>query len=169
MILFTHSTVCGHHANRVWNNRSGSENMWEVCLFSSQDNKILWLSNMANTLFEKFLRCAKASGLSFLDCAFWVLIGWAHKLWSHGVVTEIGSSNRYKENCAHNPCDHSLPAQPISIRKAQSRKKAHKPLHTSWISPKMCLPCLIIIPILLFWLKNKQTFHMFLLRDLYFM
>ena len=29
--------------------------------------------------------------------------------------------------------------QPISIPKAQSRKKAHKPLHTSWIFPKMCL------------------------------
>ena len=43
------------------------------------------------------------------------------------------------------PRDRSLPAQPISIRKAQSRKKAHKPLRTSWISPKTCLPCLIII------------------------
>ena len=39
----------------------------------------------------------------------------------------------------------SSPAQPISIRKAQSRRKAHKPLRTSWISHKLCLPCLIII------------------------
>ena len=38
-----------------------------------------------------------------------------------------------------------LSAQPISARKAQSRKKAHKPLRISWISQKMCLPCLIII------------------------
>ena len=43
------------------------------------------------------------------------------------------------------PRDWSLTDQPISIRKAQSRKKAHKPLRTSWISQKMCLPCLIII------------------------
>ena len=43
------------------------------------------------------------------------------------------------------PCDWSLPAEPIIIRKAQSRKKAQKPLRTSWICPKMCLPCLIII------------------------
>ena len=32
------------------------------------------------------------------------------------------------------PCHRSLPAQPIHVRKAQSRKKAHKPLHTLWIS-----------------------------------
>ena len=32
--------------------------------------------------------------------------------------------------------DRSLPDQPISIRKAQSRKKAHKPLRTSWVSQK---------------------------------
>ena len=29
--------------------------------------------------------------------------------------------------------------------KSASRKKAHKPLHTSWISQKMCLSCLIIM------------------------
>ena len=34
------------------------------------------------------------------------------------------------------PCDWSLSAQPISIRKAQSRNKAHKPLRTSYITPK---------------------------------
>ena len=43
------------------------------------------------------------------------------------------------------PRDRSLPVQPISIRKTQSRKKDHKPLRISWISPKMCLPRLIII------------------------
>ena len=42
-------------------------------------------------------------------------------------------------------CDQSLPVQPISIRKAQSRKKAHKPSRTSHISPQMCLPCLVIV------------------------
>ena len=34
------------------------------------------------------------------------------------------------------PRDRSLSAQPISIQKAQSRKKSHKPLHTSWIAKK---------------------------------
>ena len=43
------------------------------------------------------------------------------------------------------PRDQSLPAQPISTRKAQSRKKAHKPLRSLCISQKMCRPCLIII------------------------
>ena len=33
----------------------------------------------------------------------------------------------------------SLSAQPINIQKAQSRKKAHKPLHTFCVSPIMCL------------------------------
>ena len=39
----------------------------------------------------------------------------------------------------------SLPAQPISIQKAQPRKRKHMPLRTWWISPKMCLPCLIMM------------------------
>ena len=29
------------------------------------------------TFFEKFKRCAKVCGLFILDCAFWLLIGWA--------------------------------------------------------------------------------------------
>ena len=48
-------------------------------------------------------------------------------------------------NSMHCPCDQSLPTQPISIQRAQPRKKAHIPLHTLQISPKMCLPCLIIM------------------------
>ena len=50
----------------------------QVCLFYSQSNKILYLLNMADT--EKITRCAKVHGLFFLDCVFWVLIGWAGKL-----------------------------------------------------------------------------------------
>ena len=42
---------------------------------------------MADKCFEKFTRCAKVCGLYFLDCAFWALIGWAGKLWSHGWCT----------------------------------------------------------------------------------
>ena len=43
------------------------------------------------------------------------------------------------------PCDQSLPARPISTQKVQSRKEPHKPLHTWWISQRICLPCSIVI------------------------
>ena len=43
--------------------RSHSENTREVCLFYSQNNKLLWLSNMSDTFFEKCTRCAKVWGL----------------------------------------------------------------------------------------------------------
>ena len=36
--------------------------MRKVCLFYNQNNKSLWLSNMADTYFEKFTRCAKVYG-----------------------------------------------------------------------------------------------------------
>ena len=39
-------------------------------------------------------------------------------------------------------CLPSLPSQSAS-EKHNQEKKAHKPLGTSWISPKNCLPCLI--------------------------
>ena len=32
--------------------RSSSENMWKVSLYYSQNNKIVWLSNMADTFLE---------------------------------------------------------------------------------------------------------------------
>ena len=38
--------------------------------------------------FDKCTRCAKVYGLSFLDCAFQGLIGWARKLQSHGCSFE---------------------------------------------------------------------------------
>ena len=43
--------------------RSSSENMRKVCLFYSGNNKIVRLSNMADTFFEEFTRCAKVCGL----------------------------------------------------------------------------------------------------------
>ena len=47
-----------------------------------------------------------------------------------------------------------LPIQPE--QKAQSRKKQpHKPLHSSWISQEMCLPCLITIQSCYFDNRNK--------------
>ena len=50
--------------------RSRSENVRKVCLFYRQNNKIVWLSNMADTFFEKFARCAKVCGLFFLIVLF---------------------------------------------------------------------------------------------------
>ena len=41
--------------------RSRSENMWKVCLCYSQNNKLVWLSNMADTVFSQ----AKVCGLCF--------------------------------------------------------------------------------------------------------
>ena len=64
--------------------RSLSENMWKVCLLYSQNNKIVWLSNMADTRFGKFTRCAKVCGRFFPDCALRTLIGWAG-FQSHGL------------------------------------------------------------------------------------
>ena len=48
--------------------RSPSENMWKVCLFYSQNNKIVWLSNMADSW------CAKVCGLFYLIvlCGCWL-------------------------------------------------------------------------------------------------
>ena len=42
------------------------QDTWKVCLFLSQNNKIEWLSKMADTFLEKFTRCAKVCGLFFL-------------------------------------------------------------------------------------------------------
>ena len=63
--------------------RSHSESMREVCLLYSRNNKIVWLSNMADT-FTRFTRCTKVCGLFLLNCAFRILIGWAGKLRSRG-------------------------------------------------------------------------------------
>ena len=50
--------------------RSRSENIWNVYLFYSQNNKIVWLPNMTETLIKKFARCAKVCGLLFLIVLF---------------------------------------------------------------------------------------------------
>ena len=60
-------------------------------------------------------------------------------------------------------CDRSFSAQPISIRKAQWRKKAHKPLHTSWISQNKTVSAMFdnhtsVLPL---WLQDTQTSHIF--------
>ena len=55
----------------------------------AKNNEILLLSNMADTFFEKFTRFAKVYGLSFLDRAFGMLIGWTDKPRSHGTCTHV--------------------------------------------------------------------------------
>ena len=82
MILCARSTSRSREQSKK--RRSRSENMRKDCLFYSHNNKILWLSNMAETLFEEFRRCAKVCGRFYRDCAFRMLIGWADKLWSRG-------------------------------------------------------------------------------------
>ena len=56
MLLCARST--SRSREQSTNRRSHSENMWKVCLFFSQNNKIVWLSNMADT-FLRNLRCAQ--------------------------------------------------------------------------------------------------------------
>ena len=82
MILCTRCT--SRSRDQSTKRRSRSENIWKVCLFFSQNNKIVWLSNVVDTFLEKLKRCAKVCGLFSLDCTFWMLIGWAGKLRSRG-------------------------------------------------------------------------------------
>ena len=42
-------------------------------------------------------------------------------------------------------------------RKVQSRKKAHKPLRTSWFLEQMCRPCLVIIKSCYFFTWSRRT------------
>ena len=90
--------------------KSHSENIRKVCLLYTQNNKIVWLSYMADILFvclfvclfvlflffEKFTGCAKVCKHFFLDCAFPLMIGWAGKLWSHGTVAIFVRYIKYK-------------------------------------------------------------------------
>ena len=46
--------------------------------------KLVGYGNEIDKFFDKFTGCAKVCGLFFLDCAFWVLIGWEGKLQSLG-------------------------------------------------------------------------------------
>ena len=50
--------VCRDHVNST-KRRSHSKNLWKVCWFCSQNNKIVWLSNMADTCF--FLRDSRGA------------------------------------------------------------------------------------------------------------
>ena len=68
--------------------RSRSENIWKVCLFYSQNNKIVWLSNMAD-IFGEFHEVRKGLWAIFLGCAFRMLIGLAVKVRSRGCKIKI--------------------------------------------------------------------------------
>ena len=85
MTLCTRST--SRSSEQSTKHRSRSENKWKLCLFYSQTNQIVWLSNVADTFLEKFTRCAKVCGLLLLDCAFGMLIGWARKSRLHGIIS----------------------------------------------------------------------------------
>ena len=79
--------LCAH---RTWRPReqstkrtSRSENMWKVCLFYSQNYQIEWLSNVADTFFEKFKKCTKACGSLFS----WLCFMDADWLWRKTPIT----------------------------------------------------------------------------------
>ena len=63
--------LCAHSTSRLGEqsveHRSCSKNMLNVCLFYGQNNKIVWLSNIAD---EEFTRCAKVCGLFFFIMLF---------------------------------------------------------------------------------------------------
>ena len=81
--------------------------------------------------------------------------------WSFFVV----SSSRLVKSIQ--PRDGSLPAQPISVRKAQARKKAHKPLRTPCTS-QTNLSSMFDHQNLVILIIEKQTFRILSLRDLCF-
>ena len=54
--------------------------MRKVCILHSHNNKIVWLWNMADTMFPELHEVRKGIWAFFLDCDFRMLIGWAGKL-----------------------------------------------------------------------------------------
>ena len=50
--------------------RSSSENMWKVSLYYSQNNKIVWLSNMADIIFRNSGGAQRFVGFCFLVVLF---------------------------------------------------------------------------------------------------
>ena len=61
MVLCKRST--SRSSEQSMKHQSRSENMWKVCLFYSEDYKVLWLSNMADMFLEKFTKCTKDCGV----------------------------------------------------------------------------------------------------------
>ena len=75
--------LCARSTSRSSEQSSHSESTWKVCLFYSQNNKIVWLSNVANTILRNSRGAQRFVGF-FLDCAFRTLIGWTGKVRSRG-------------------------------------------------------------------------------------
>ena len=80
MILCARSTS----RSREQKPKSCGDNMRKVCSFYSHNNKIVWLSNMADMFVWDIHEVRKGLWAFILDCAFRVLSGWAGELWSHG-------------------------------------------------------------------------------------
>ena len=75
-----------------------SENMWKVCPFFDQNNKIVWLSNMADT-YEKLKRCAKVSVFFF----FYLIVRFG--FWLAGQANSdhmVGSPTSKSRHCSLN-------------------------------------------------------------------
>ena len=74
MILCARST--SRSREQSTKRRSRSENMWKVCLFYSQNNKIVWLSNMADTFWRNSRGAQRFVGFSWscFSDADW--LGW---------------------------------------------------------------------------------------------
>ena len=75
------------HVNRARN----ADQAARVCyrfVYSIVKITRVWLSNVEGTRLEKFTRYAKVYGLFLLDCAFWMLTGWAGKLRSRGFISK---------------------------------------------------------------------------------
>ena len=57
--------------NRTRNTWISSENVWKVCLFYSQNNKIFWWSNVRDT-FSELKVCGLSSWFWFWDADHWL-------------------------------------------------------------------------------------------------
>ena len=83
MILCARSTARSSEQSKK--RRSRSERMLKVCLFCSQNNKIVMIIKHGRHIFGKMYEMPKGLWAFFLDCAFrMLLIGWAGKLRSRG-------------------------------------------------------------------------------------
>ena len=79
--FFAH-VVCRDHVTSSTKCRSHSESTLKVCFFSSQNNKIWWLSNVEGTSFEKWTGAQR-----FVDFFSWLCFSDADWLGRKTVIT----------------------------------------------------------------------------------
>ena len=171
-------TFCAHSTSwsreQSTKRRSRSKNMRKVCLFYSQVNENVWLSNMADTVLRNSWGAQRFVGFFFLIVLFgcW-LAGQANfnhvanlayntetsysktafdlydeivvRCWTCRLVKDIRSVNSRAFSSTCWPLGLSRSAQPISTRQAQSRIKSPQTFAYLVNFSNMCLPCLIII------------------------